>query len=82
MNANVVSHALAGHDCRVSGPFDARPQMRKEVKQMKRAVTSKKTIAAMLVAAAALAGGSFAGVGHTASAAHGGKQFSLCPPAC
>ena len=26
MNANVVSHALAGHDCRVSGPFDARPQ--------------------------------------------------------
>jgi hypothetical protein len=56
--------------------------MRKEVKQMKRAVTSKKTIAAMLVAAAALAGGSFAGVGHTASATHGGKQFSLCPPAC
>jgi hypothetical protein len=82
VNANVVSHALAGHDSRVSGPFDARPQMRKEVKEMKRAVTSKKTIAAMLVAAAALAGGSIAGAGHTASATHGGKQFSLCPPAC
>ena len=52
---NVVTHALAGHDCRVSGPFDARPQMRKEVTQMKRAVTSKKAIAAALAAATALA---------------------------
>jgi hypothetical protein len=49
---------------------------------MTRAVTSKKAIAAMLVATAALAAGSFAGAGHTASTAHGSKQLSWCPPNC
>ena len=82
MNANVVCHALAGHDCRVSGPFDARPQMRKEVTQMKRAVTSKKAIAAALAAATALAAGTLTATGHAAPAAHDGKRMSWCPPAC
>jgi hypothetical protein len=36
----------------------------------------------MLVAAAALAAGSFAGTAHSASATHGGKQLMWCPPAC
>ena len=82
MYANVVTYALAGHDSRVSGPFDARPQMRKEVKQMKRAVNSKKAIAATLAAATALAAGSFTATSHSAPATHDGKRLSWCPPAC
>jgi hypothetical protein len=48
---------------------------------MKRAVKSK-SIAAMLVAAAALAGGSFVGADHSAPTLSTGKPLHLCPPAC
>jgi hypothetical protein len=36
----------------------------------------------MLVAAAALAAGSFTDAGHSASATHSGKRLMLCPPSC
>jgi hypothetical protein len=36
----------------------------------------------MLVAAAALAGGSIAGASHSAQTTKGGKQLSWCPPMC
>jgi hypothetical protein len=49
---------------------------------MKRAVTSKRTIAATLVAAVALAAGSIAGATHSAPAPTIGKALSWCPPAC
>lgn len=49
---------------------------------MKRAVISKRIFAATLVAAVALAAGSFAGASHSAPAPTVATALFLCPPAC
>ena len=82
MSADVVNHALAGHDSSVSGAFDARPQRWKEVRQMKRAVIRKRYAATMIVTALALAAGSVAGVSHSTPAASHITPMTWCPPAC
>jgi hypothetical protein len=48
---------------------------------MKRASNSKRSVAAVVVAVAALAAGSFAGVAHSAPSAYV-KPRHTCPPAC
>jgi hypothetical protein len=48
---------------------------------MKRASNSKRSVAAVVVAVAALAAGSFAGVAHSAPSANV-KPMHTCPPAC
>jgi hypothetical protein len=48
---------------------------------MKRASNSKRSVAAVVVAVAALAAGSFAGVAHSAPSANV-KPMHTCPPLC
>lgn len=66
----------------LAAPSTLARRQREEVNHMKRAVISKRSIAAMLVAGAALSAASFAGAGHSTAATHGGKRLILCPPMC
>jgi hypothetical protein len=66
----------------LAAPSTLARREREEVNQMKRAVISKHSIAAMLVAGAALAAGSVAGAGHSAPAPAVGTALMWCPPMC